>query len=89
MRTKCSIFLMNRTEHSKDVIFYLIGVLPEYQSKGVTAIIFNEYHKTFTEKGILNCIRTPELEENTAIRQIWKHFGPVIHKRRRTYRKNL
>lgn len=81
--------LLKAKKHSKDVIFYLIGVHPDYQNKGVTAIVFNEYYKTFKEKGIVNCIRTPELEENTAIRQIWKNFDPVIHKRRRTYRKNL
>ncbi|QLG47128.1 GTP cyclohydrolase [Costertonia aggregata] len=81
--------LLKAKKHSKDVIFYLIGIRPDYQNKGVTAIIFNEYHKTFTEKEIEMCYRTPELEENTAIQQIWKHFGPVTHKRRRTYRKNL
>ncbi|WP_190808563.1 GTP cyclohydrolase [Flagellimonas sp. S3867] len=81
--------LLKARKHSKDVIFYLIGIHPEYQNKGVTAIIFNEYHKTFQEKGIVNCIRTPELEENVAIRQLWKHFDPVTHKRRRTYRKDL
>ncbi|MEO1012761.1 MAG: hypothetical protein AAFX53_15775, partial [Bacteroidota bacterium] len=59
------------------------------QNKGLTAIIFNEYHKTFTEKGIINCIRTPELEDNVAIRQMWKHFDPKVFKRRCTYRKNL
>ena len=81
--------LLKAKKHSKDVIFYLIGVHPSYQNKGVTAVIFNEYHNTFTEKGIETCIRTPELEENTAIAQIWKHFNPVTHKRRRTYRKDL
>lgn len=81
--------LLQAKKHSKDVIFYLIGVHPDYQNKGVTAIIFNEYYKTFKEKGIENCIRTPELEENTAIRQLWKHFDPKIFKRRRTYRKGL
>lgn len=81
--------LLKAKKQSKDVIFYLIGVHPEYQNKGVTAIIFNEYYKTFKDKGIENCIRTPELEENTAIRQLWKNFDPKIFRRRRTYRKNL
>lgn len=81
--------LLKAKKQSKDVIFYLIGIHPEYQNKGVTAVIFNEYHKTFKEKGIVNCIRTPELEENTAIRQMWKHFDPHIYKRRRTYKKNI
>lgn len=81
--------LLKAKKKSKDVIFYLIGIKPEYQNKGVTAIIFNEFYHTFTKRGVINCIRTPELEENTAIRQLWKHFDPVTHKRRRTYRKSL
>jgi GNAT superfamily N-acetyltransferase len=81
--------LLSARKNSKEVIFYLIGVLPEYQNKGVTAVMFNEYYKTFKAKGIEKCIRTPELEENVAIRQIWKHFDPKIYKRRRTYKKDL
>lgn len=81
--------LLKAKKESKEVLFYLIGVAPEYQSKGVTAIIFEEYFKTFTEKGILDCIRTPELEDNIAIHQLWKHFDPVIFRRRRTYRKDI
>ena len=81
--------ILRAKKHGKDVIFYLIGIHPEYQSKGITAIIFNEYYHTFKKKGIVNCIRTPELEENVAIRQMWKHFNPEIYKRRRTYRKAI
>jgi GNAT superfamily N-acetyltransferase len=81
--------LLKAKKESKEVLFYLIGVAPEYQSKGVTAIIFNEYYNTFTKKGILNCVRTPELEDNHAIHQLWKHFDPVIFRRRRTYRKEI
>ncbi|GGG88940.1 hypothetical protein GCM10011416_01640 [Polaribacter pacificus] len=81
--------LIQARKHAKDVTFYLIGVHPKYQNKGLTAIIFDQYTKTFQTKGIENCIRTPELEENTAIHQIWKNFDPITHKRRRTYRKQL
>lgn len=81
--------LLQAKKRSKDVIFYLIGIRPDYQNKGVTAIIFNEFYHTFTKRGVINCIRTPELEENTAIRQMWKNFDPMTHKRRRTYKKVL
>ena len=81
--------LLKAKKESKDVLFYLIGIDPEYQSKGVTAIIFNEYYTTFKEKGIQNCIRTPELEDNYAIHNMWKHFDPITFRRRRTYRKEL
>ena len=81
--------LLKVKKESKEVLFYLIGVDPEYQSKGVTAIIFNEYYNTFSDKGIQNCIRTPELEDNYAIHNMWKHFDPVTFRRRRTYRRDL
>ena len=81
--------LLQARKNSKDVLFYLIGIDPEYQSKGVTAIIFNEYYNTFAEKGIKNCIRTPELADNHAIHNIWKHFNPEIFRRRCTFKKNL
>jgi len=81
--------LLKAKKSSKDVLFYLIGIDPEYQSKGVTAMIFNEYYRVFKDKGIRNCIRTPELEDNVAIHNMWKHFDPITFRRRRTYRKSL
>ena len=81
--------LLKAKKQSKEVLFYLIGIDPEYQNKGVTAIIFNEYNITFRQKGIQNCVRTPELEDNHAIHNMWKHFDPETFKRRRTYKKEL
>lgn len=81
--------LLRAKKYNKDALFYLIGIHPDYQNKGVTAIIFNEYYKTFKKKGIEMCYRTPELEDNIAIRQMWKHFDPKIYKRRSTYKKDL
>ena len=81
--------LLQAKKNSKQVLFYLIGIAPEYQSKGITAIIFDEYYKSFSEKGIEQCIRTPELEENHAIHNLWKNFDSKINRRRRTYRKDL
>ena len=81
--------ILHAKKHSKDVIFYLIGIHPEYQNKGVTALIFNEYYFEFTKKGIQNCIRTPELEDNLAIHQMWKHFKPEVFKRRKTVTKPI
>jgi len=81
--------IMHAKKNSKDVIFYLIGIHPDYQNKGVHAVIFNEYYETFTGKGIENCFRTPELEDNEAIQKIWKHFSPEVYKRRKTFRKDI
>jgi GNAT superfamily N-acetyltransferase len=81
--------ILRAKKNSKDVIFYLIGVHPEYQNKGVHAVIFNEYYDIFKQRGIEQCFRTAELEDNEAIKKIWKHFKPEVYKRRKTYRKNL
>ena len=94
-KTKGTLFpfgfrhILHAKKHSKDVVFYLIGVHPEYQNKGVHSVIFKEYYDTFRRKGIVNCIRTPELEDNYAIHQIWKHFEPEVYKRRKTVRKDI
>jgi len=81
--------ILNAKKNSKEAIFYLIGIHPDYQNKGVHAVIFNEYYEVFTKKGIKTCYRTPELEDNEAIKKIWKHFDPKVIRRRKTFRKNL
>jgi GNAT superfamily N-acetyltransferase len=81
--------MLDARKNSKDVTFYLIGVHPDYQNKGVHAILFKEMHTTFTAKGIQNCIRTPELADNTAIHLLWKNFDPITHCKRKTFRKEL
>ncbi len=83
------LHLLKAKNYSKDVVFFLIGILPEYQKKGVTAIVFDEFFKTYQERGIIKTISTPELEENKDIQLIWKNFKPVIHKRRSTYKIDL
>ncbi len=83
------LHLLNARRNSKEVMFYLIGVRPEYQNKGVTAIIFKEYHDTFTKRGVENCYRTPELVDNIAIQLLWKNFKPTLCCRRKTFRKAL
>ncbi|SDX51183.1 hypothetical protein SAMN05444411_106108 [Lutibacter oricola] len=81
--------LLKAKKESKDVIFYLIGVHPKYQGKGIHALIFLEYQISFEKRGIVNCIRTPELATNTKIAAVWKNFEPVNHKKRCTYRKDI
>ncbi|HPF12502.1 MAG TPA: GNAT family N-acetyltransferase [Flavobacteriaceae bacterium] len=69
--------------------FYLIGIDPEYQGKGVTAIIFEEMQELFKAKGIREVETNPELIENKAVQQLWKDYNPVQHKERSTFRKIL
>lgn len=65
--------------------FYLIGIHPEYQRRGVTSIIFKEIWDVFNKKGVKYLETNPELEENKSIQLLWQDYNPVNHKRRRTY----
>ncbi|MCF6212659.1 MAG: GTP cyclohydrolase [Flavobacteriaceae bacterium] len=81
--------LLYAKKHSKDVISYLIGVHPNYQNKGINAIMFRDFQYVFEKLKIENYIRTPELADNTAIAGIMKKFGQVTHKKRCTFSKPL
>ncbi|WP_294211093.1 GNAT family N-acetyltransferase [uncultured Chryseobacterium sp.] len=65
--------------------FYLIGIHPDYQRRGVTSMIFKEIFDTFKKKGVRFLETNPELEENKSIQVLWQDYNPVNHKRRRTY----
>ena len=65
--------------------FYLIGIHPEYQRRGVTAIIFKEIFVRFKKMGIQIAETNPELEENKSVQVLWQDYNPVNHKRRKTY----
>ncbi|GEN77803.1 GNAT family N-acetyltransferase [Chryseobacterium hagamense] len=65
--------------------FYLIGIHPDYQRRGVTSIIFKEIWKLFRKKGVKYLETNPELEENKSVQLLWQDYNPVNHKRRRTY----
>ncbi len=81
--------LLKARKKPKNVTFYLIGVHPDYQNKGVTAIIFDLFFNTLKDKNVQDCIRTPELANNDAIRKIWKNFGSETIKRRKTYKLDI
>ena len=68
---------------------YLIGVRPDFQNKGIIAIVFNELQKFYNKFGIKEVETNPELIENTAIQQLWKNFDNVQHKNRATFTKSI
>jgi len=82
-------FLKKALMKNDTAAFYLIGIDPEYQGKGVTAIIFEEMRSIFSKKGIIQTETNPELKENTAVQQLWKDYSPVQHKERSTFMKIL
>ncbi|MCG2792188.1 MAG: GNAT family N-acetyltransferase [Weeksellaceae bacterium] len=65
--------------------FYLIGIHPDYQRRGVTSMIFKAIQENLKTKGIKYLETNPELEENKSVQLLWQEYHPVNHKRRRTY----
>ena len=69
--------------------FYLIGVRPDFQNKGITAVIFNEMQKTFNKHGVTIVETNPELVENSAIQKLWRNYEHRQHKRRVTFNRSI
>jgi len=82
-------YLLQAQKKNDTAAFYLIGIDPKYQGKGVTALIFQEMGDLFASKGIKQTETNPELIENTAVQQLWKDYSPIQHKERSTFRKSL
>ena len=78
-------YLLDAGKKNDRANFYLIGIHPQYQKRGVTAIIFKEIYETFKKKGVKFLETNPELEENASIQALWQDYHPTNHKRRRTY----
>ena len=76
--------------HYNDTVdMLLIGVRPDYQNKGVHALIFSKIGQTFIRNGIKQVETTRELENNHKVQQLWAGYEVRQHKRARCYRKEL
>lgn len=73
----------------KVVDLYLTGVLPEYQNKGVNALLFNDLIPVYKRVGAVYAESNPELESNNAVQAQWDYFKREHHKTRRAFIKRL
>ncbi len=71
------------------VDLYIIGVAPEYQGKGVNALMFNDLIPIFNKKGYVYAESNPELELNTKMQSQWEDYDVVHHKTRRAFIKKI
>ncbi len=83
------IHLLWALKRPKQVDFLLIAVLPEYQSRGLTAPIMTEITAAAIRNGLRSAETNPELETNTRVQSIWKVYDARQHKRRRAFIKDL
>ncbi|MBQ3668938.1 MAG: GNAT family N-acetyltransferase [Clostridia bacterium] len=67
----------------------LVAVRPEYQARGVNAIILNYMLDLLEEGGVKKFETNLNLEDNFAVMNQWKYFDARQNKRRRSYIKKI
>lgn len=74
---------------SDAVDLLLIAVKPEYQNKGVNALLFADLIPYYNKYGFTHAESNPELEDNSKVQDQWSYFDTRQHRRRRSFRKPL
>lgn len=75
--------------HTDVVDLLLVAVKPEYQSKGVNALIFNDLIPRYIANGYKFAESNVELEGNESVQKQWEYFERRQHRRRRAWKKSL
>ncbi len=75
--------------HTDVVDLLLVAVKPEYQSKGVNALIFNDLIPRYNAHGYKFAESNVELEGNESVQKQWEYFERRQHRRRRAWKKAL
>jgi GNAT superfamily N-acetyltransferase len=83
------LHLMWALRHPRYIDFLLVAVRPDYQARGVPAMLMTEITRNAIKNRIISAETNVELETNTQVQAIWKHYDSRQHKRRRCYIKKL
>lgn len=75
--------------HNKTLDLLIVAVDPEYQNKGINALLFNEFIPAAIDLGIEVAESNPELEDNNRVQSLWNGLEVEQHKRRRAFIKNI
>ncbi len=67
----------------------LVAVKPEYQNKGVNALLFTDLIPQYIKHGYRWAESNPELETNSKVQGQWEYFGNRQHRRRRSFSKDI
>lgn len=67
----------------------LVAVKPEYQNKGVNALLFQDLIPSYNHHGFKLAESNPELETNNKVQSQWEYFPTRQHRRRRCYGKKI
>lgn len=67
----------------------LVAVRPDYQGKGVNALLFQDLIPSYNKYGFKFAESNPELETNSKVQNQWDAFTNRMHRRRRSFKKSL
>ena len=67
----------------------LVAVRPDYQGKGVNALLFTDLIPVYQQLGFEYAESNPELEVNDKVQSQWQYFNTEQHKRRRCFKGKL
>lgn len=83
------LHLLWAMKHPRLIDMMLVAVKPEFQARGLPAILMSEITRNCLLLGVRGAETNPELESNTQVQAIWKHYDARQHKRRRCFIKRL
>ncbi|MDR1783925.1 MAG: hypothetical protein LBR13_06675 [Dysgonamonadaceae bacterium] len=85
------IFHLLKALYGKNDIvdLYIMGVHPDYQNKGVNALLFYDLIPILSKIGFVYAESNPELELNQKMQSQWEYFDVKHIKTRRAYLKHL
>jgi len=81
--------VMRALRNNDTIDLLLIAIKPEYQNKGLNAIIFKKIMQTVINNNFTNVETTRELEDNQKVQHLWNDYESRQHKRTRCYIKKL
>lgn len=88
--TPLTLFKVLKTvRNPKTIDLGLVAVRPEYQKKGINAVIIDGLLDILSKGKVEKCETNLNLETNTAVQAQWKYFSARQHKRRRSYIKTI
>lgn len=76
--------------HKTNIVdLLLVGILPEYRSKGANALLFYDLIPRYQKYGFEWGETHVEMETNEKVQGQWQYLERECHKRRRCYKKNI
>lgn len=83
------IHILREMKRSRVLDFYLAGIRPGYQGKGIDALMGYEMGRSALSRGMEYAESNHELEDNKKIQALWKMYEKRLHRRSRVYNLRL